>query len=110
MAAAAKAEHLRLHPEYRYRPRKSSEKKRRMSKKKKDALLAQGNASGTTIILTDTANYATALEGLTQTTVYKNSLPEDFDEHSENDNGYEATDEDAFDGTADLAGNFDEDF
>ncbi|PVH70868.1 hypothetical protein DL98DRAFT_436199 [Cadophora sp. DSE1049] len=38
LADQAKAQHAALHPNYRYQPRKSSEKKRRMTKKKAAAL------------------------------------------------------------------------
>jgi hypothetical protein len=38
LANQAKAQHAALHPNYRYQPRKSSEKKRRMTKKKAAAL------------------------------------------------------------------------
>ncbi|KAK0112207.1 hypothetical protein ONS96_001457 [Cadophora gregata f. sp. sojae] len=38
LADQAKAQHAALHPDYRYQPRKSSEKKRRMTKKKAAAL------------------------------------------------------------------------
>lgn len=38
LAEFEKNEHLRLYPNYRYQPRKPSEKKRRMSKKKADAI------------------------------------------------------------------------
>lgn len=44
-AEAAKAEHERLHPDYKYKPRKSAEKKRRMTNKKRAAALAVAEAS-----------------------------------------------------------------
>lgn len=44
LAEEEKEEHLRLHPDYRYQPRKPSEKKRRISKKKAGAAVVQQNA------------------------------------------------------------------
>lgn len=44
-AEMAKAEHERLHPDYKYKPRKSAEKKRRMTNKKRAAALAVAEAS-----------------------------------------------------------------
>jgi hypothetical protein len=45
LAEDEKKLHLQLHPNYRYQPRKPSEKKRRMTKKKTDAIASQQNAS-----------------------------------------------------------------
>jgi hypothetical protein len=47
-ADQAKAEHQHKYPDYRYKPRKSSEKKRRMTKKKAAALAANTQVVETT--------------------------------------------------------------
>ena len=123
MAADAKAEHLRLHPEYRYQPRKSSEKKRRMSKKKREALFNEsndstvatsdrkgGHAAGTTIISTDAVNYVNDLQNIKFNAVYKNTLTEDLDENSEVGDSHEVVLGNELDNLVDLAVDFEEDF
>ena len=45
LAEDEKKLHLQLHPNYRYQPRKPSDKKRRMTKKKEDAIIFQQNTA-----------------------------------------------------------------
>jgi hypothetical protein len=47
LAEDEKKLHFQLHPNYRYQPRKPSEKKRRMTKKKADAIVSQQGTTAT---------------------------------------------------------------
>ena len=110
-AADVKADLLRQHPEYRYQPRKSSEKKRRMTKNKQAALVNQTTpAAGTTVITTNAIDFLKDLENIHVPTFFNDSLPEDFDELFETEDGLEVAKEDAELISADLVGEFEEEF